>query len=418
MSELRVFDRINRQMMRLGFLKHVVKRVVATSTTSLDNLGNNLIDTLSRKVQVPLSESRVKYIRIRLYDRVYSTLKKQANDWDSVSSEPKYVLMEIQDLYLSDPDIPSGVGKLVKADWDKYQPLGINLGFIRSGTYSANTRALSLLYFTPEEDQAAFKEYTSKINPLLINRYQSLLFLYAYLENDGEVIAPFWSRLLESGMKQFNDRDAGDLLPEIYLSIIERHRKKFHSAEIRDRLNVLEKSAESIAKHRGKARYSGGSAREISSRVRLEPFVDIGIFTKKEPLRYDFMFSPVGVTWAENLSRLQTTEELEKFLANNFFGTAAKAWGLSATKMSDINTIVQRLKIAWKSITSPGGYAPIEEMALVAGINTLVEENSIIEQNNAREAIIAYQKENPYEVRFTVDRLGKLAHARFLDEAR
>jgi hypothetical protein len=34
----------------------------------------------------------------------------------------------------------------------------------------------------------------------------------------------------------------------------------------------------------------------------------------------------------------------------------------------------------------------------------------------AREAIIAYQKANPYQVRFTVNRMGVLAHARFLEK--
>jgi hypothetical protein len=34
----------------------------------------------------------------------------------------------------------------------------------------------------------------------------------------------------------------------------------------------------------------------------------------------------------------------------------------------------------------------------------------------ARETLIAYQKANPYKVRFTVDRMGVLAHARFMEE--
>ena len=70
---------------------------------------------------------------------------------------------------------------------------------------------------------------------------------------------------------------------------------------------------------------------------------------------------------------------------------------------------------ASKAIQSPGGYAPIEEMALVAGIEGLLDHGVIIEPEVARKAIIAYQKDHPYEVRFTVDRMGVLAHARFVD---
>jgi hypothetical protein len=66
---------------------------------------------------------------------------------------------------------------------------------------------------------------------------------------------------------------------------------------------------------------------------------------------------------------------------------------------------------AWKSIKSPDGYAPIEELALVAGIEALLDHRHILEVATAREALIAYQKANPYQVRFTVNRLGVLAHA-------
>jgi hypothetical protein len=69
---------------------------------------------------------------------------------------------------------------------------------------------------------------------------------------------------------------------------------------------------------------------------------------------------------------------------------------------------------AWEKIQSPGGYCPIEELALVGGIKAL-EQNLIFEIGAARDAIIAYQKANPYQVRFTVNRMGVLAHARFLE---
>ncbi|MBK6433673.1 hypothetical protein [Candidatus Amarolinea dominans] len=72
------------------------------------------------------------------------------------------------------------------------------------------------------------------------------------------------------------------------------------------------------------------------------------------------------------------------------------------------------LQRASKAIKSPGGYAPIEELALVAGIEGLLDHGLIIEPEVARKAIIAYQKDHPYEVRFTVDRMGVLAHARFV----
>jgi hypothetical protein len=70
-----------------------------------------------------------------------------------------------------------------------------------------------------------------------------------------------------------------------------------------------------------------------------------------------------------------------------------------------------------KVISSSSGYAPIEELALMGGIWALIDDQSIIEPGIARETLISYQKTNPYKVRFTVDRSGTLAHARFMDDA-
>ena len=117
MPELRVLDRIKRPMQRLGYLKRVVKRVTTTSTSNLDNLGHDLLDAVTRKVRVPLDERLATYIKVRLFDNAYTTIKQQADAWLKNGGEPPIVPMELQDLYLADPQMPSGVGKLVREDW-------------------------------------------------------------------------------------------------------------------------------------------------------------------------------------------------------------------------------------------------------------------------------------------------------------
>ncbi len=415
MPELRVLDQIKRPMQRLGYLKRVVKRVTTTSTSNLDNIGHDLIDVVTRKVRVPLNERLVGYIKVRLSDNTYISIKQQADTWLKAGGEPPVVLMELQDLYLSDSQMPSGVGKLVNENWRRYPPLATNLGLIREGTYSANTRALSLLYFTPETELRAFQEYLPEANPLRLTQRQALLMLYALIENDGEVLAPLWNQLATKHPDGFSDRDAGNLLPEIYRAAIARHRTRLLPADVRDRLLVLEKSADSITRARQSEKYTGGSAREESSRVRVEPFADIGLFCKPDPFKYEYGFCDAGRTWAEALAAVETSQAVGDFLANRFFTTAAAAWAIPAQPISASEEIVPHLLRASKAIKSPGGYAPIEELALVAGIEGLLDHGVIIEPEVARKAIIAYQKDHPYEVRFTVDRMGVLAHARFLD---
>lgn len=417
MSELRVLDAIKRPMQRLGYLKRLVKRVTTLNTSNLDNLGADLIETVSRKVRVPLDETRVSYIKTRLLDRIYKTLKNQADAWTKNGlSEPLFAQMELQDLYLSDVALPSQVGKLVQRDWRKYPVLGTILGFVRAGTYSANTRALTLMLLTSESELKAFLEYKPEHNPLRITPEQALLFLYSFFASDGEVVAPLMAQLLEQHTNGFSDREAGSYLPEIYRSITTRHRKGSIPVEERKRLEVLDKSSESIAKAVAATVYAGGSAREEASRPRLEPYVDMGLLTKPDPARYEqYEFSAAGRVWAEALTGVLTSEDLTEFLAQRFFTVAARAAGVEARVLTTPAEIVPYLHSAWLAIQSPGGYAPIEELALLGGIRALLNDQCVFNHAPAQKALIDYQKQKPYDVRFTVNRLGVLAHTCFIE---
>ena len=412
MAEIRALDRTARCMQRLGYLKRLVRRVVSLETSSLNNLGTDLVETVTRKAQVPLTVDRVAYVRQRLYDRVYNGLKKQANDWQE--GQETVVAMELQDLYLADPTMPSQTGKLVRNDWRKYPPLGVALGLIRAGTYSPNTRALSLLHFTPEEELEAFLDYCPEANPLCLSRAQSLLLLYSLLESDGEVIALLFSKLASESVGEFSDREAGDRLPAIYYALVRRHQSRLLSADDREQLQILSQVADNVAKWKGQS-YTGGGARENTVRVRLEPSVDAGLLTKPDPVRYTYAFTPAGMAWAGALAEVEGDAQIGIVLARHFFEVAARAWEIRATPVSDPGVLVHHLYRAWQAIQSTGGYAPIKEMALVAGIEALLGHGLIIEPAVARDAIVAYQKANPYKVRFSVDRMGVLAHARFLE---
>ncbi len=416
MPEIRALESTKRPMQRLGYLKRIVRRVTTLSSTNMENLGRDLIDNVTRKARVPLSPELAEYVKLRLYDRAYASLKAQVSSWQKQENtmETPIVLMELQDLYLAAPGMPSRVGKLTKTEWESYPVLGVCLGLVRGGTFSANTRALSLLHFVSDAEQQAFLDYKPDANPLQITRQQALLFLYALIENDGEVIAPLFVQLAEALPNKFSDRDAGDRLPDIYRAIATRHRARSLPAQQRDRLLTLEKTANSIAKRADVERYVG-SSREHASRVRVEPYADIGLLTKPNPFKYEFAFSSAGLSWANAFQTIETSEQVEEFLARKFFSTAAIAWNIEARKITTHDEIVPFLQSAWHAVHSPGGYAPIEEMAIVAGIHALLEQKLIIEPGDARDAIIAYQKTNPYQVRFTVNRMGVLAHARFLE---
>jgi len=414
-ADLRVFDYVGRSMERLGFLKRLLKRASATSTSNLENLGKDLISTVSQKHRVPITKARFEYVKSRVREDIFKSVKKEVDLWIKEGRNPPEVYIEIQDLYLADPSIPSQAGRLVVDNWRRYPALGTNLCLIRKGTYSLNTRGVSFLSFINPEELNAFTKYDPETNPLKINRQQGLLLLYSLIENDGEVIIPLWNNINKS---LFTEKEAGDLLPNIYRKIISRHRTRLLPVDIRERLDVIEDTARSIEKVAlsGKG-YGGTSPRETAIRPRLEPYVDIGIFTKTNRIKYEYQVSSVGEVWLENLSGDRTSDDIGTFLQSQFFATSAAAQAITARTLTSSDEIVPYLRSAWNAISSSNGYAPIEEIALVAGVKALIEEQLIIEIEQARKALVAFQKDNPYQVRFTVDRLGVLAHAKFVEDS-
>lgn len=408
MAYFRVLDSAKRPMQRLGYLKHLLNRCAALETSNVETLGHDLTEAATRSVRTALTPELADYVRRRLTDGTYRTLRDQMAAWER-GDMSNHVFMEVQDLYLSDPRLPSRTGKLVSEDWRKYPYLGIHLGLIRAGTWSPLERGMALLRLTPKAELEALREYSSLFNPLFLSIEQQMLLLYCLLENDGDVLKQLYGRLEER--ETFSDRDAGDLLPEIFRTMSQRFWNRGLPAEERDRLDQLLKIAGSIEKWRGRS-YSGGGAREEAIKVRVEPFADLGFLLKDNPYRYEYRLSPEGRAF---FTALGPTTDIEIFLDTTFFQTWAAAFGPDDAHPATDGEIRTALVQAWNDIKSALGYAPIVDTALLGGIYALTEQGVYFEVATARQFLRDWQKESPATVRFSVDRMGNMAHVRLLN---
>ena len=403
-----MLDSAKRPMQRLGFLTYLVSRCAILETSNIETLGHDLTDTVTRQLRVGLTPDLADYVRRRLTDRTYHQLREQVAAWEQGKTIEQFFI-EIQDLYLSDPKLPSRTGKLVSEDWRKYPYWGINLGLLRAGTWSAFERGLALLRLTPKAQLQAFREYQPEANPLILSPDQRLLLLYCLLENDGDVLKQLYPRLTE--LESFSDREAGDLLPGILRAIGQRFWNQSLPVEERDKLDRLLKIAESIEKWRGRA-YSGGGANIEAITPRVEPFTDLGFLGKEDPYRYEYQPSPAGRAF---FAALGPNANVEAFLETAFFETWVAAFGPEDARPAKEDEMRAALVRAWNEIRSPLGYAPIKDVALLAGIRSVTETGVRFEIAAARQHLRDWQKESPTSVRFGVDRDGKMAHVRLLE---
>jgi hypothetical protein len=406
--KIRILNSANRTMQRAGFQKLLCAHTARVETTNLQSLGKHFVDTLLKRVRItqPYSESLRDYVKVRLMDKTYHDLRKAVLSGESGTAP---VGLEIQDLYLSDKGLPSSTGKLVEADWRRYPYLATNLDLVKSGTYSVMTRALVLLAVTPKEEIAAFEQYDAKRNPLLLSPEQSAVLLYCFIDNDAEIIYRLFQTLIALDADTFDERVAGDFLPQIIRESANSFRNAALPTEDRERLGVLEKIAGNIAEWKGKP-YTGSGSREEFIRVRLEPYCDLGLFQKPDRHRFVYKVTPGLRNLMTNWYGLDATDD---FLETRYLTTVG---GLNKLRVRDATDDEAKtaLLAAGHTLKSTLGYSPITDVGLLAGIRLLFQQKRILELSRTRTLLRSWQKEAPTVVRFTVDRMGALAYVKFV----
>jgi hypothetical protein len=112
-----------------------------------------------------------------------------------------------------------------------------------------------LLAVTPREELAAFGNLDKQNNPLRISECQAAVLLYCLLDNDAAVALPLLRALVQSG-ERFDERFAGDMLPDILKEVVASHAKRSLPAEERERLRCSARLRLTLRSGKGKA-YTG-----------------------------------------------------------------------------------------------------------------------------------------------------------------
>jgi hypothetical protein len=375
-----------------------------SETSNLETLGKRFVARVTQRVKLtpPYDDDLKQYARTRLTDGAYRELRKR------IMEDAGPAGVELQDVYLADKSLPSSTGKLVQSNWDSYPYLATSLEIVKKGTYSGLTRSLVLLAVTPKEELAAFGNLDKQNNPLRISECQAAVLLYCLLDNDAEVALPLFRALLQSGGR-FDERFAGDMLPDILREVVASHAKRSLPVEERDRLSMLGKIATSIAKWKGKA-YTGSGAREEAIRVRLEPYCDLGLLRK--PNREKFEYEPTDSARAL-MSHYGRAADVDEFLQNGFFAAVAACRGVRVRPAND-DEAIKALSDAGQALKSTLGYTPLTDVGLLAGTWLLTDRHCVLELGRTVELLKTLQKQDPSFVRFTVDRMGVLAYVKFL----
>ncbi|MCM8768081.1 MAG: hypothetical protein NC911_00105 [Candidatus Omnitrophica bacterium] len=402
MEVIRVIENTEYCQQRLGFLKYIVAKCADYGTSSLSTVGRDLLAAVSQKVSVPFDKNVEEYI-------------KQKRNYESILTgntiqKDNQVILELQDIYLADSRIPSKTGKLLPYAWKIYPYLAISLGLIRKTSYSLLGKAQMLIALTDKNQLLAFKNYLPESNPLIINDSQRLAFLFLLIRSDGDVMRFLYNKALR--MEEFTNRSLGDYLSEIYLQLAKTARTKVRSGDDIEKVQRLIDKARILEKWKGKPDTGSRTARNNTTVVRIEPYVDLGLVTKKTPFEFRYQLSDAGSTFFSEFSR---TDYIENFLNNSFFEVCNKAFGYKARKILESSKLLPLFFKSYGTLKSPLGYASIEDVLLLSGIKAITEEKIYFEIGDGINLLKKLQKEKPELINFNIDRMGNLTYVKFVN---
>ena len=393
-------------MQRLGFLKLLVGISARQSTGTLLTTGQELIRTLTRRVNLSWDDRLATYVRSALSEHNYAHLRSLAADFlaGNCAGSPE-IEVEIQDAYLGLGNLPSRRGRLATTDDSRFPHWGVALGLTRKEPFGTLVRGNLLLNLVTESELAAFGRFDSCSNPLELTRPQRLFFLYVLLERDISVLVPLHEQLLDRDAP-FSDLEAGDLLPDLYFSASRTLRSTGRGGYEADRASQLDETAEAIRARQGKS--YGKTVREQTVTPRLEPLVDIGLLAKPDSFSYDYEFTLRGREFFTSMKGRWH----DPF--SGFGKSAAVFLGYDDREVSADSELLRLLHLAWDKLKSHLGYSPISETLLLGLVFGLEQGVGWFDLAQARASLLRLHREVPGLLRFNMDRQGNLSVVRFM----
>lgn len=302
---VRWMEYARRSMQRLGFVKWLLRLASASRAQTLEALTRAFHAEITKQVEIP--------------DEKRKAFEGYLQQRERRSQDEAYA--QTQDLYLSDPLMPSRSGAITgdleragyrHAVFVEIPTWAASLRLLRERNYTLTDRGRVLfLAGTWKSDES---EIPIPSNPLLLNLPEQYVSLYCLLDADGDFLSGMYRRLLN--VAKFTRADAADAsleaLEELCATRL-KHPSVGRSLELRTKMDKV------VAAMKHQRQGGGPGPKESIATPRVEPLVDCSILSKSNPDKYEYSFTPWGKTFLDSLTRSASISDfLENHLSHAF----------------------------------------------------------------------------------------------------
>jgi hypothetical protein len=242
------------------------------------------------------------------------------------ASEVAPLHVELQDLYLSDPDLPSSSGAITgvlqrkgyrHTVYVEIPPWAVSLGLLRSEDYGPTDRGRALLLLSPSTMVDAFRQYNPAFNPFLLSPEERVFLLYSLFDSDGDLLWYLLPRMRHSRAEMTRSQ-VGDLVVESLEKLRDGRLARPSSGQEQAQRRKLQEVLNSARDQTG----SGMGPRESIATLRTEPLVDCGLLERTSRHVYSYRLTPAGDHFAKLLGE---AESVGQFLMGSFSEGVAQA---------------------------------------------------------------------------------------------
>jgi hypothetical protein len=378
-------------MQRIGH----VRVLLALSTGKPRSTVERLASSLSGLLTAPVDRKALRH------ENVQEWIKKRQQSSKYPSNDRNLVKVQLQDAYLSDPDLPSFTGTITPPTANEVVNWAMQLRLFRRDTLALSSLGETLATLDREVLGKSLAQYDPEENPYALARsdHAGLALAWALVAITADLLV--LKRLLpELPIERVFDRsEAGDVLGHVLEGLIPEVRSEATIDRTKGSVaSTLEGLVRALEKQRGTP---SRGVREHLIAVRLEPLVDLGILGKPDPYRWQYRLDS------------RTAGAFPKLASNGWPSVASvvEMMGSQLTQTHNTDELWGFLHAGFVKIKSPVSFAGLGETVL-AGLAEAAARGRFYEWSTGRTLITSAQKLAPRDVRFNVDRYGEVRHIR------
>lgn len=387
-GNVRWMDYARRSMQRLGFIKWLLRFTTSSRTQTLESLTRAFYNEVTARVPLDARQRQTffEYVSQQHLHRRYD---------HGVES------VEMQDLFLSDPHLPSHTGAITgelerkgyrHSVYVEIPTWATRVQLIRQRNYTLTDRGrvLQLAGGLSVDEESE----NHKTNPLFLSLPEQYVLLFCLIEVDGDLLAEMYKRLLDA--QTFTRSDAGEMAAAGLQDLRDRRLKNANFGPMQQLRTKLERTIEAIKKQRP----GGLGPRESIATPRTEPLVDCGILTKPNVEKYEYSFTDWGKSF---LLALISHQPVGDFINSHLSSAISCLTGQTVQEGAELSDIRQ----PYLQLKSGIGYVSLQELGLLTVAHAISSPTkNLFEIKSVEETLKKAAMQSNQQIRFAAGGTG------------